>query len=111
MELPPELQRVAAVVPLNGGCVATGAGAAGFWSGGEWNVAPDMRTLVERHGRRFTKMLPQRVFAADTSSFIAGTQAIDHRFLLASDGRGGLWLANDRFDVIAIHRHRMDSVS
>ena len=91
---PVELRHVAAVVPLERGCVAVGPGAAGFWDGDKWDVAPDVKGLTERHGKRFAETAPTRVFAADTSDFAYG-HLYRHQLLLASDGRGGLWLAED----------------
>ena len=104
VELPPELVRVHAVVPLKGGCLVVGSGrdrdlgdaarAAWFWNGEVWDVAPDVKTLVERHGGRLAAMAPTRAFAEDTSTAF-NYPGFDPYLLLASDGRGGLWLGED----------------
>ena len=99
VNLPPGLRRALAVVPLDGGCVAAGQdansmGAAGFWDGKQWDVAPDVKTLIERHGERLAKAAPARAFVTDTSGLRTGV-FFEHQLLLASDGRGGLWLAED----------------
>lgn len=94
VEPPAALERISAVVPLDGGCIAAGAGAAAYWNGDAWDVAPDVRSLVERHGGELVKKLPTRVFAADTSDF-RHRHLFEFQLLLASDGRGGIWLAED----------------
>jgi hypothetical protein len=94
VELPEELAGVAAVVPLEGGCVAAKRGAAGFWDGRAWDVAQDVKSLVARHGRRLARVVPTRVFSADTSLF-EHHHLYTYQLMLASDGRGGLWLAED----------------
>jgi hypothetical protein len=85
---------VRAVIPLDGGCIAATAKAAGFWDGMRWDVAEDVYGLVERHGRRLAAMAPTRAFAHETSDVGAGGTFV-HQLMLAADGAGGLWLAED----------------
>ncbi len=94
VDLPPEGKDLQAVVPLDGGCIAARRGAAMFWDGRTWDVAPDVRTLVERHGERLAKMTPARAFAADTSADDGGA-GFRYQLMLAADGQGGLWLTED----------------
>ena len=94
VDLPPAIRSVSAVVPLDGGCVVAGMGPAGYWDGDKWDVAPDVKTLVQRYARRFAESVPTRVFAADTSAF-RFNHLYEYQLMLASDGRGGLWLAED----------------
>ena len=93
--LPPAMPRASAVAPLEGGCVAAYPGAAGYWTpGGGWDVADDVRALVERHGPAIAAAVPTRAFAGSTSLMSVDGSA-EFELMIASDGAGGLWVADD----------------
>ena len=94
LDLPPAIRTVRAVVPVDGGCVVSGPANAGYWDGNRWEVARDVATLVQLRGAELAARVPARVFAADTSAF-KFNYLYEHQLLLASDGRGGLWVAED----------------
>lgn len=98
VELPSRIDHVSAVIPLQGGCIAVGREAAAFRDGEKWHVARDVKALIELHAQRLVRMAPPRAFAADTSGERRHV-SFGRRLLLASDGRGGLWFANNGVDT------------
>jgi hypothetical protein len=89
--IPDSLNPVATVVPIDGGCIVLGrSGALGMWDGTSWDVKDDVTSLIERHGQMLVNKLPTRVLNTDTSG---DRQSSPTGLFLASDGRGGLWVA------------------